>query len=195
MKMSPSLTSYPVFPDWVFEGRLEIDDHMTDSILSDIKSVKNSSNVFTETNFGWITNKSIIPGKNMLNINRLIHSLFVNNISAHYQLADENNIELCDTWALGITKSHIAPVNVERHRWYQSVLYLQADDNSSTLYFDQFGPKLYSTPIGVQPYTHYIKPEKNKIIFFPAHLPWGFTPNASNANTILLCTSFIIKKS
>lgn len=195
MKTSPSMLSYPVFPDWVFEGQLEIDNNIIDAIINDVKSIQKSP-AFNETNFGWMTNKGVMPGQNILKVNRLIHNLFVDNVKAQYRLGPENSqIEIVETWALGIKNSHAVPLNLERHRWYQSVLYLQASEDSSSLYFDQFGAKLYSTPVGVQPYTHGVRPAQNKLIFFPAHLPWGFAPNSSQTNTIVLCTSFIIKKS
>lgn len=194
MKIGTSLSSYPVFPDWVFEGQLEIDNNIIQSIINELKTLRNS-NALAETNFGWVTNKSIMPGQNIFKLNKLVHTVFVNNVSSHYRLGPENaQIEICETWIAGIKQGHTYPTTLERHRWYQGVLYLQADAASSKLFFDQFNSKLYSTPVGVQPYTHYVEPAQNKIVFFPAHLPWGFTPNNSSPNTIALCCSFIIKK-
>ena len=42
-------------------------------------------------------------------------------------------------------------------------------------------------------YTHVITPEQFKVVFFPAHIPWGFTPNNSARDTVVYGTSFIIK--
>lgn len=194
MKTSSNLVSYPVFPDWVFEGQLEIDSQIVNTVINDIKAAQKAGGV-AETTFGWITNKNLILGPNIFKINKLVSTMFFDNLVSQYQLGAENrNIEMCDTWGLGIKPTYSLPVNLERHRWYQSVLFLQAEDNSSSLFFDQLGAKLYSTPVGVQPYTHYIKPKQNKLVFFPSHLPWGFTPNMSLSNTIVLCSSFIIKK-
>jgi hypothetical protein len=75
------------------------------------------------------------------------------------------------------------------------VLFLSAPTGASDLYVDMHSPKLYSTPAGVQQFTHVIEPHRNKIVFIPAHLPWGFTTNTATTDTMVFCNSFIIKKS
>lgn len=195
MKIGTSLASYPVFPDWIFEGQLELDDGITSKIISDLHSFQKKGAI-SETTFGWLSTKNIFAGSNVFSLNKLTNALFYDNATSHFRLGPDNSkIELTESWAMGIKPSYSIPVNIERHRWYQSVLFLQTEKNGSNLFLDQFGSKLYSTPIGVQPYTHYIEAQKNKIVFFPAHIPWGFTPNLSGSNTIVVCSSFIINKS
>ena len=195
MKISSSMSSYPVFPDWVFEGELPIDDNIVNSVLSEIQLHKETNNV-QNANFGWISNKHVLLGNNTIKLNSLIGNMFVNNVTPHFRLSKEltNRVQICESWFLGIKPTYNFPHDIHRHRWYHSVLFLKANKQSSNLFFDQHGTKLYSSPPGVQPYEHVIKSNQNKIVFFPAHLPWGFTPNHSSSDTIIFCNSFIIKQ-
>ncbi len=189
-----TFNSYPIFPDWVFEGKLELDDNKVNAVIADIQINKNSNN-YHETDFGWTTNKSVLMGQNVLNLNRLLGTMFVDKITSHFRISMEGrNIEICDSWFYGIKQNFYIPLDLHRHRWYHSVIFLNCDENSSSLYFSMQGPKLYCSPPGIQNYDHIIKPEKNKIIFFPAHIPWGFTPNKSSNPTIVFCNSFVNKK-
>ena len=65
--MNSTLSSYPLFPDWVFEGELQIDENVANSVLADVQSVRGSNN-FLETNFGWCTNKNVRLGQNILKL-------------------------------------------------------------------------------------------------------------------------------
>ena len=69
MKLNSTLSSYPLFPDWVFEGELQIeDDTVANAILSEVQ-ISKSTQHFYNTNFGWITNKNITLGKNIAKLN------------------------------------------------------------------------------------------------------------------------------
>ncbi len=195
MKMSPSLLSYPIFPDWVFEGELQLDNTVADAILKEVQANRTSQYVHT-TNFGWITNKNITLGKNIAKLNSLIGNLFVENAGPHFRIKKEDwtDIEICETWTMGIRPGHNFPQSVHRHRWYHSVLFLKANENSTNLYFDQYGPKLYSCPPRVQSSEHFVTAKTNKIVYFPAHIPWGITTNSSDQDCIICCNSFVIKQ-
>ena len=195
MKTTPSLTSYPLFPDWIFEGELPIDEDIVNAVLSEIQTSRETPN-FQKASFGWITNKNIPLGKNNVKLNSLIGSMFMNNVAPHFRLNKQqcNKIEICESWLLGLNPSHNFPQSVHRHRWYHSVLFLKSQPTGSNLYFDTLGPKLFSSPPGVQPYEHIIPAKTNKVVFFPAHVPWGFTPNMSSSDSIIFCNSFIIKQ-
>lgn len=195
MKLDSTLSSYPLFPDWVFEGELQIDNTVTNAVLSEVQ-VSKTTQYFHNTNFGWITNKNVTLGKNIAKLNSLIGNMFVENAGPHFRIRKQNwtDIEICETWTMGITPTHNYPQSLHRHRWYHSVLFLKAQDKSSNLYFDQYGPKLYSCPPRVQSHEHIVPAKTNKIVFFPAHIPWGFTPNNSDQDCVICCNSFVIKQ-
>lgn len=195
MKLNSLLSSYPVFPDWIFQGDLQIDENIVNSVLADVQNAR-GSNGFTETNYGWCTNKNVRLGQNVLKLNKLIGSLFYESAIAHFRLGPENShIQICESWLHGIKPAHCVPQTIIPHRWYQAVLFLNSPAGASKLYLEMHNSKLYSTPAGVQPFNHVIEPQLNKIVFIPAHIPWGFTANESSQDTLVFCNSFIIKKS
>lgn len=195
MKFQSSLSSYPVFPDWIFESTLQLDDAIVNSVLADVHNAK-STPAYAETNFGWCTNKSVRLGQNVLKLNKLIGSLFYESAISHFRLGPENkHIQICESWFYGIKPEHCVPQMIIPHRWYQAVLFLSAPTGASNLYLEMHNSKLYATPAGVQKFDHVIEPHRNKIVFIPAHLPWGFTPNNAVTDTLIFCNSFIIKKS
>ena len=194
MKINSTLSSYPVFPDWVFEGTLHIDENVANAVLADVQNVRGSNN-FLETNFGWCTNKNVRLGQNILKLNKLIGSMFYESASSHFRLSRENSdVQICESWLYGIKTKHCVPQMIIPHRWYQAVLFLNAPAGCSKLYLEMHNSKLYSTPAGVQSFDHVIEPFQNKIVFIPAHIPWGFTPNKADVDTLVFCNSFIIKK-
>jgi len=195
MKLNTSLNSYPIFPDWVFEGQLPIDDNIINSVLSEIQLNKEKDHIHY-SHFGWISNKHVLLGNNHANLNSLIGNMFINNVAPHFRLNKDltSRIKIYESWFLGIKPTYNFPHDIHRHRWYHAVVFLKANKKSSNLFFDQHNTKLYSSPPGVQPYEHIIESDQNKIIFFPGHLPWGFTPNNSSNDTIVFCNSFIIQQ-
>lgn len=193
MKTSSSLLSYPVFPDWVFEGELQIDNNIANAVLSDVQSVRGSPN-FIETSFGWCTDRNIRLGENILKLNKLIGSLFYETAVTHFRLTQQNkDVQVCESWLYGIKPTHSIPQLVIPHRWYQAVLFLNAPVNGSKLYLEMSNSKIYATPPGVQNFQHKIESKQHKIVFFPSHIPWGFLPNNSDADSLVFCNSFIIK--
>lgn len=193
MKLNSSLSSYPVFPNWVFEGELQITETVANSVLADVQSVRGSAN-FLETNFGWCTNKNVRLGQNILKLNKLIGSMFYETANSHFRLTPgTKDIQICESWLYGIKPKHCVPQVVIPHRWYQAILFLNAPANGSKLYLETHDLKIYATPPGIQSFDHVIEPAQNKIVFIPSHLPWGFTPNNSNTDSLIFCNSFIIK--
>lgn len=192
---SSTLTSYPVFPEWVFEGTVQLTSEMTRAIVSDVAHCKERGN-YVDTSFGWTTNKHAKQsqiGKNMIKASQFVGGLFFDNAVTHFRIKNkQRKLEIPDMWMYGIKPNGMIPQSVEKIRWYQSVLFLQTVDNGSSLYLDLHSAKFHNTPHSVQPVTHYVKPEQNKIVFFPAHIPWGFTPNNSMIETVVLCNNFTL---
>lgn len=192
---STTLSSYPVFPEWVFEGTAQLTPEITRSIINDVDVLKANGN-YTDTVFGWTTNKHARQsqiGKNIVKASQYVGGLFFENAVSHFRFKNKNRkMEIPDIWLYGIKPNGMIPQNVEKVRWYQCVLFLQGVDTGSSLYLDLHSSKLHNTPPNVQETTHYIKAEPNKIVFFPAHIPWGFTPNNSMIDTVVLCCNFTL---
>lgn len=190
-----TLTSYPVFPEWVFEGKLPLAHEITRSIIDDIEIMKTTGN-YTDTVFGWTTNKNAKQnkiGSNIVRASQYAGSIFYENAVDHFRFKHKNRkMEIPDIWLYGIKPNHMIPQNVEKVRWYQCVVFLQTFENGSSLYLDLHNSKLHNTPPNVQETTHYVTPETNKVVFFPAHIPWGFTPNKSMIDTVVLCCNFTL---
>jgi hypothetical protein len=178
----------------VFAGTLQIDENMVNSVLADVQSARGTAS-FTETNFGWCTNRNVRLGQNILKLNKLIGSVFYETASSHFRLSQANSdVQICESWLYGIKPSHCIPQMIVPHRWYQAILFLNAPARGAKLYLEMHNSKMYSTPAGVQKFDHIIEPLQNKIVFIPAHIPWGFSPNYANIDSLIFCNSFIIKK-
>lgn len=190
MKMQTgTLNSYPVFPNWVFEGNMVLTPEISQQIINGMNGEIPSEDV----HFGTLSKRGA-KTKDLLNLTRLMGRVFADNVLSHFRLLDRlPQIESVDSQVITINPTRVVPASVQRHRWYQAILFLQSDENSSNLYFDSMDTKLWASPVGVQEYTHVITPEQFKVIFFPAHIPWGFTPNNSARDTVVYGTSFIIK--
>ena len=190
MKMQTgTLNSYPVFPNWVFEGEMVLTPEISQLIIDGM----DGQIPVETTHFGKLSKRGA-KTKDLLNLTRLMGRMFADNVLSHYRLLDRlPQIESVDSQVITINPTRIVPASVQRHRWYQAVLFLQSDEKSSNLYLDSMDTKLWASPPGVQEYTHVITPNLFKVVFFPAHIPWGFTPNMSNKDTVVYSTSFIIK--
>jgi hypothetical protein len=195
MKITTTLSSYPVFPEWVFEGQVQLTPDIIRSILADVETAKETGN-YADTVFGWTTNKHARKnqiGKNIVKASQYVGGLFFDNAVSQFRIKNkERKLEIPDMWLSGVKPGGMVPQSVEKIRWYQSVLFLQTVENGSSLYLDLHSSKFHNTPHSTQEMTHYIAPEPNKIVFFPAHIPWGFTPNHSMIETVVLCNNFTL---
>jgi hypothetical protein len=118
--------------------------------------------------------------------------MFFDNVVSHFRLpAGLQNLESCENQLVCIDSGMNIPASVNRMRWYQCVVFVEGDNESSNLYLDTLDSKLYATPDpDVQEYTHFINYEPWKIVFFPAHIPWGFTPNTSKRKAMFFTHSY-----
>lgn len=186
MKQTSGLSSYPIFPNWVFTGTLQISNDMVDKVLLDHHHLEHG-------NFGAATTVGKFT-QNTLNLTRLLGTVFFDTVVSHYRLSGSQcNIESVDAQLMFISPGKCVQHSVSRHRWYKSVLYLDCDRKSSKVHLPMLDSKAYATPPGVQDYDHYIDPGKHKIAFWPGHLPWGLTHNHSSKDTVIFTNSFIIK--
>lgn len=187
MRMNSSLDSYPVFPNWVFTGQLQLPSDTLNRILTNLPATLSNESV-VETDKDKSDNDT-------LNLTKLMGALFYDNVQNHYRLTQENqNIESVNSHFLCIKPTYQMPLKITRNRWYMGAVFLDVDKASSNIYLEMMDSKVYATPIGVQEYTHLIKPEPLKVVFWPAHIPWGLTTNNSNKNSVLFVTTFLINK-
>lgn len=187
MRTSTSLDSYPVFPNWVFTGKLQLTPDVLSNILKDLPTDLSNDNV----------QKSVKDKVNAdtLNLTKLMGAIFYDNVQNHFRLSHKNqNIESVDSHFISVKPTYQMPLSINRNRWYMGAAFLDVDKSSSNIYLEMLDSKVYATPIGVQEYTHVIKPEPLKVVYWPAHLPWGLTVNNSNKNTVMFITTFLINK-
>ena len=186
---SRSMTTYPVFPNGVFEGKLELDNEMKAMILQQVYSMPK-----VKLHFGYVTKIQNVEN-HVLNLSSLCSNMFFSNVVTHFRLPPGlQNFESCENQLVCIDAGHNVPASVNRMRWYQCVVFVEGDDSTSNIYMDTLDSKLYATPDpDVQEYTHFIKYEPWKIVFFPAHIPWGFTPNQSSKKAMFFSHSYYMK--
>ena len=189
MRTGKSLLATPIFPDWMLSGKIELSDQQVNDILTEVSGLTP-----IKTDYGFCTPNGTI-GPVSLGFTKIFGGTFYDEVVSHFRLEKEyRNIECVDAQFHSIKPGQCIPPSVTRHRWYRSVAFLQAPVAGSSVVLEQFGGKLYSSPPGVQDYNQIIKGEPNKISFWPAHIPWGFTTNKSSKDTIVFTSSFIIKR-
>lgn len=180
------MTTYPVFPNWVFEGKLELDNEMKAMVLQQVAAMNK-----VKLHFGYITKIQAVTD-HVYSLSTLASKMFFDNVVNHFALPPGlQNLESCENQLVCIDQGANIPASVNRMRWYQCVVFVEGDDKTSNLYLDCLDAKLYATPDPeVQEYTHFIKYEPWKVVFFPAHIPWGFTPNKSNRKSMFFTHSY-----
>jgi hypothetical protein len=185
---TPTMTSYALFPDWVFEGTLSLDTEQKAVIMNHATKMEKA-----DTHFGWITKRGQLKGE-ALKLSNIIGNMFFDNVVNHFQTpAFLRNIDITENQFVMIKPNCAVPISIERYRWYTAVVFMDGDPDGSQLYFDQISTKLYATPSPkIQEFTHYVEYAPLKVVFFPSHIPWGFTPNKSNKNCLYFTCSFYV---
>jgi hypothetical protein len=171
-----------LFPDWVFTGTIELTPQIEKGLTKELERMEAEQEV-TKTNFGWLTLKEVPMTGNLRKLQLLVGNYFMEAIKTKHKVALSRQVEVVEPNIISIAPGQNFPVNVQRNRWYTGAIWLQATDKSSSLYFEQHGPKLYSDPPGIQEYTSFVKPLQWQYCFYPSHIPAGFTPNLSMINT------------
>ena len=186
--MAPTMTSYPVFPDWVFEGKLELSADQRTEVLQHATNLKKQ-----DTTFGWATQLGPIQNE-MFTLSNLTGQMFFNNVVPHFRLGKIfQGIDSCENQFIMIKPGQCVPPVVNRLRWYNAVAFIQGDEGSPALQLHNFTAKHWQNPADeIQEYSHIIEFEQNKVIFFPSHLPWGFTTNSTKSNSLFyVCNYFM----
>lgn len=187
MRLTTGMMSYPLFPDWIFVDSLVLDPEIKHNLIAEIQD-----NPKHEAAHGWVTPKKHFT-PNLKALNQLIGSKFVD--SAKYQFSLKGsllNIEIGESWGISLNPGHCWSSRIQHHRWYQSLYFLDVAPSGGSLYFEDTTSKRQVTSEGVQEFFHYIDPEPNKIVFFPAHIINGITTNKSNNPALYITSTFII---
>lgn len=189
MRLTTGMMSYPLFPDWVFSDTLVLDPEIKRELITEL-----NNNPRQDTSYGWATPKKHFT-TNLKALNQLIGSKFVDTVRYQFKLSGKLlNIEIGESWALALTPGSCLPNRIQHHRWYQSLYFLDIAEGSGSLYFEDTSPKRQVTREGVQEFLHYVEPEPNKIVYFPAHITNGITTNKSNKLALYITSTFVIKE-
>ena len=173
-----------LFPNYLLQGKLEIPLDNNSEIISDIKSISDSG-FAQETSFGWVTDKKRgLPVENLHKLSMLIANVFARDMSKYYHL-DNQQIEIVEPYLISVKPGHTFQINLERSRWYNVCVWLQTTNKGCYLLLEDFGPKLFIGPPVVS-HTELVKPQVNKCVCWPSHIPWGFTSNESMTDSIML---------
>ncbi len=176
---------FNLFPDVCIEGELPIEQNVSTKIKQGITEAKDTGNCI-DTNFGWMTSKEMPQVDAVKNLQLLFGSVFVNEIRKAIPQTKNAEIKIIDPNLISIKPGHTYPVHVDRTKWYSCIIWIQTTNKGSMLYHENFGLRLHSTPIKIQPGTNYVKPKVWRYCCFPAHIPWGMTPNNSAVDTICM---------
>ena len=176
-----------LFPNYYFEGQMEIPAGMGDKIRDGIQKTKESG-ITTEMVYGWHTNKEYPLEGVLPQVANLMGTYFVDTISKTLDISNRK-IDLLNPYIISTNPTHQFPVNIQSQRWYNAGIFLQTTNKGSHLSFHEFNTKLYAGQ-NVQEYATYVKPKQYKVVFWPSHIPWGLTPNMSMVETTMLICSF-----
>jgi len=140
-KTAPSMSTYPVFPNWVFEGKLELDNEMKAMVLQQFANMHK-----VKLHFGHITKIQKVTDS-VFSLSQLCSKMFFDNVVNHFQLpAGLQNLESCENQLVCIDSGMNIPASINRMRWYQCVVFVEGDETTSNLYLDSLDTKLYATP-------------------------------------------------
>jgi len=177
-----------IFPDYVFEGQLEVPTELNKEIQDSLKLNKDSG-ITTETVYGWFTNKQFPCEGVIPQIANLVATNFVTNVVQNFNLQVEREINLLNPYIITTYPHHSFPTNVETQRWYNAGVYLQTTNKGSHLALQNFNSKIYAGQ-NTQENQQFLKPKQFKVIYWPSHIPWSLTPNMSMVETTMLICSF-----
>ena len=180
-----------MFPNYLFEGKLELPKEVEDLLKDSIPENLNSG-ISIETNFGKVTDKGQPLTKHLKHLQLLVGKMFTEETNQVMEVY-KRNVEICNPYLISVKPGHIFPMNIEKESWYNACVFLQTTNKGSHLYFEDFSNKIYASPNLLQPETIAVAPQKNKIVFWPSHIPWGMTVNESNVDTVCFICSFTAK--
>jgi hypothetical protein len=191
MRKSLGWNITPVFPDLVFDGQLELDSDMIYDIVDEVDKLP-----IVETNFGFITgeNSTLDKTKKLIQV---VGNVFHQKVFDYYKLnSAQIDVTCANSKFISVNPKHNFPLSAERLRWYSALVFLDIDESAkkgSSIYFEHFGDKRWSTPPMVSQSNIVKHGKPGKVLFWPSHIPWGLTPNLSNRRTLVFSCTYHIE--
>lgn len=191
MRKSLGWNITPVFPDLVFDGKLELDDNMVSDIVTEVDQTLPR----IETNFGFITSENTTGNKTKRLI-QMVGNVFHQKVVDYYKLnTAQIDVTCANSKFISVNPKHNYPLSAERLRWYSALVFLDVSDSvkkGSSIYLEHFGDKRWATPpIVTAP--NVVKPaSKSRVVYWPSHIPWGLTPNLPDSRTLVFSCTYHI---
>jgi len=179
-----------LFPNYVFEGTLQIDSTVKNTLRKDLIKDLDSGKA-QKMNFGSITDREIPLENSFQQLAFLMGNTFINHAKKQF-LDVKTEVDILNPYIVSIKPDHSYPINMESCRWYNGCCWLQSTNKGSHLYLEDFSIRTYADRHRTQKRNFSVAPRNFKYIFWPSHIPWGFTPNQSMVDTQLLCLSFLV---
>jgi len=189
-----AIKTYSVFTNYVFEKTLSLPEENIEALDFERQDIFDSG-ITTETNYGWITNKEYPLGKHHSALCKIISHHFIQDCDKTLP-TKSNEVQVCNPYLLGVLPTYTYDVNIEPMRWYNALMFLQTTNKGSHLILHNMSEKLYASQ-NTQENKVIIKPKKNKVVYWPSHIPWGLSPNNSmiENNFLLLTFRIAVQKS
>ena len=177
-----------VFPDYVFEGKVELTPEIDSQLIKGSNEALDSG-IALETNYGAVTNKEYPLPPSLKKLQMLVGDYFYKELNSVLPLS-KRNLNILNPYIISLKPGHIYPVNLDKERWYNCAVWLQ-HSKGGDIYLENFSTKLFATPNLLQPDNHVVKAKKHKCVFWPSHIPWGLTVNTGRADHVLFMCSFM----
>ena len=186
MRQTTGVDIFPVFPDWVFTGKVILDQKMLGEVLHEINSLNKNKKYY-----GFETQEI---GPKIQAMRKLVGNAFYNSAMPHFRLDQkEKTLEACDASLMSIKPGHAGPVDTSWRKWYRCIVYLQAPQQGSGLKLQVLDGKHHTNIPGVTELTKVIPPAPLKFICWPGHIPASLSENTSDSDTLVFCQNFVVK--
>jgi hypothetical protein len=176
------MISYTLFPDIVFEGSMPLTDDIFDRVINQIYTDK----IFTETNYGRVTDKTKALTEDLRKLQIYTGSVVAQHLIKQFTPAKDLHLEITRPSVIVVKPGHQVNSFVEIYRWYTGLVWLQTNDQGCGVELSNDPVRLYTNPYGVQPPKHFIKPKVLTYAIWPSHIPASYTCNNSNIDNIMM---------
>jgi hypothetical protein len=187
-----SLNALPLFPQWIFQGQLEIvaDSTVEAQIQADVKRLPPDNQPW-----GYLSDRNVIT-KDSQKIRQLVGNAFYTNAMHQFNIPDGwKNIESVNARMLrvkpGFEFRSLWPI---KYKWYQSITFIDAQSGCSELVLEDHSTRAAYMP-GFQSASkeHRVTVEKYRMTFWPGYIPWSLTTNQGSRPLVAILSEFTIQ--